>query len=366
VVPDTSVTPVVAVAGEKRVELSLRVLDAAPVGMVVTDAGGRIVWANAAFAALVAAPDGVDGRTLDDLVTIERTDEAAAGMAAVLAGDQAAYECEERWHVPGNDVRSVVVSAALSPDPDGGAPYVVLQTLDTTDRRRAEQELRRSNDELTQFAYVASHDLSEPLRVIAGHVQLLAGRYGDALDDDAKTWIEFAVDGCGRMRSLIDDLLAYSRAGRDLKVTDVDLAGVAATVAAEYPGVVRAEALPTVRADRMLVHQVMRNLLSNATKFARADVPPEVVVSAEPLGTDWLVTVADNGIGIDPRHRDRVFNVFQRLHGRSDYEGTGIGLAIVRKGVEQMGGRVWVDDSPLGGTAVRFTLPATEGAWHDR
>ncbi|HWL38448.1 MAG TPA: ATP-binding protein [Frankiaceae bacterium] len=360
--PDRPVTPVLAVDGEKRVELSLRVLDAAPIGMVVTSSSGRIVWANASFGALVGATRGVEGRTLGDLVTVERTDEAAAGMAAVVAGEQAAYECEERWHVPGNEVRSVVVSAALSPDPDGGAPYVVLQTLDTTDRRRAELELRRSNDELTQFAYVASHDLSEPLRVIAGHVQLLAGRYGDALDDDAKTWIEFAVDGCARMRSLIDDLLAYSRAGRDLKIVDVDLGAVAATVAAEYPGVVRTEPLPSVRADRMLVHQVLRNLLSNATKFARADVPAEVALSAERIGTDWLVTVADNGIGIDPRHRERVFNVFQRLHGRGDYEGTGIGLAIVRKGVEQMGGRVWVDDSPLGGTAIRFTLPAPEGA----
>ncbi len=345
----------------RRFEISLSALDAAPVGMVVTDADGTVLWSNASFAALIGLPRPLDGRRLDDLVTADRPGDADERLRAVLAGEAVAYEAEERWLLHSGEERAVVVSAALAAGASGGS-NVVIQTLDTTDRRRAEHELQRSNEELTQFAYVASHDLSEPLRVIAGHVELLAQRYDDQLDDTAREWITFAVDGCARMRSLIDDLLAYSRAGREIALADVDLGPLVEQVAIGYGDAVQIGPLPVVRGDYRLLQQTFANLLSNAVKFARRDVPPQVSVTAERVDHDWVVTVADNGIGIEPKYRDRVFRIFQRLHGRSEYPGTGIGLAIVRKAAEQLGGRVEVTDSPLGGAAVRLTLPVREGA----
>jgi signal transduction histidine kinase len=164
------------------------------------------------------------------------------------------------------------------------------------------------------------------------------------------------------MRSLIDDLLAYSRAGREIALADVDLGPLVEQVAIGYGDAVQIGPLPVVRGDYRLLQQTFANLLSNAVKFARPDVPPQVSVTADRVDQDAVVTVADNGIGIEPKYRDRVFRIFQRLHGRSEYPGTGIGLAIVRKAAEQLGGRVEVTDSPLGGAAVRLTLPVREGA----
>jgi PAS domain S-box-containing protein len=236
-------------------------------------------------------------------------------------------------------------------------------------RLRAE-ELERSNAELEQFAYVASHDLSEPLRMIAGFVRLLSDRYKGRLDADADEFIGYTIDGVERMQTLIDDLLAYSRVGRSTEARDVDLqvvfeeakSALGATIG-ESGAIIEADPLPRVYGDPRELSQLLQNLLSNAIKFVPDD-QPRVEVRARPLDDDmWEVSVADNGIGIEPRHADRIFKMFQRLHGRDSYPGTGIGLAICKKIVERHGGAIDVEPGEEGGSVFRVTLPASrEGA----
>ena len=230
-------------------------------------------------------------------------------------------------------------------------------------------ELERSNADLEQFAYVASHDLSEPLRMVGGFVQLLRKRYGGRLDADADEFISYAVDGVNRMQSLIDDLLAFSRVGRgDRALVEVDCTAAArrgvdalAAQVAETGADVEIGELPHVRGDERELSQLFQNLISNAIKF-RGEEPPRVQVTAEPAegGAAWSFSVADNGIGIQPHHAERIFKMFQRLHGREDYPGTGIGLAICKKIVEHHGGRIWVEPSADGGSVFRFTFAALE------
>jgi signal transduction histidine kinase len=261
----------------------------------------------------------------------------------------------------------------IAPVPEAG--YVNLYASDITERKRAEDELRRtlaelerSNQELEQFAYVASHDLQEPLRMVASYTQLLAQRYGDRLDPDAHEFIGFAVDGAARMRRLINDLLEYSRVttrGDAPAPVDAQAAlGEALTnlrsAIQETGGVVTAEPLPRVQADATQLSQLFQNLIGNALKF-RGDAPPQVHISVTPWEGAWRFAVADNGIGIDPQYFDRIFAIFQRLHPSHRYPGTGIGLALCKRIVERHGGRLWVESTPGRGSAFYFTLPRTEG-----
>jgi light-regulated signal transduction histidine kinase (bacteriophytochrome) len=231
-------------------------------------------------------------------------------------------------------------------------------------KRRA-AELERSNADLEQFAYVASHDLSEPLRMVSGFVQLLAQRYRGQLDSNADEFIDFTVEGVARMQDLIDDLLAFSRVGRDdserTRVECDRLVRLALHPLAEQieesGALVDVDELPAVHGRKAEIAQVFQNLLSNALKF-RGDDPPRVRVLAEPDGDMWMFSVVDNGIGIESRHAERVFKMFQRLHARDAYPGTGIGLPICKKVVERHGGRIWVEPAPDGGAAFKFTLPA--------
>jgi signal transduction histidine kinase len=226
-------------------------------------------------------------------------------------------------------------------------------------------ELQRSNAELEQFAYVASHDLQEPLRKVTSFCQLLQRRYGGQLDERADQYIEFAVDGAKRMQVLINDLLAFSRVGRSAQELgpvscEAALAGAKANLSAQIAqadAVIEAGPLPTVRAQLTLLTVVFQNLLGNALKF-RGERPPHVVVRAVRDGTSWLFTVTDNGIGIDPQYADRVFLIFQRLHDRATYPGTGIGLAMCRKIIDYLGGRIWLDTAAAEGARFCFTLPA--------
>jgi signal transduction histidine kinase len=244
---------------------------------------------------------------------------------------------------------------------------VSMATRMTADLRAKEAELQRSNDELARFAYVASHDLREPLRSVTGFIGLLQRRHGDQLDEDARTWIGFAMEGTQRMNALIADLLEYSRAGRapgaaDDRVADLQLAwehavaGLAAAIE-ESGATVSAGPLPRVRGDQREMNQVMQNLLGNAIKY-RGDRAPVVRAAAEPRGDAWAVAVQDNGIGIQRQHLDRIFVLFQRLHARDDYEGTGMGLSIVKKIVEARGGSVSVESSPGEGSRFTVVLPA--------
>ncbi|WP_433505352.1 sensor histidine kinase [Pseudonocardia halophobica] len=235
------------------------------------------------------------------------------------------------------------------------------------------RDLERSNRDLEQFAYVASHDLQEPLRKVSSFCQLLQRRYGGKLDERADQYIEFAVDGAQRMQRLINDLLAFSRVGRTTTGFEpVDLGRVARAAAAQLASaaeetggeVVIDEGLPTVPGDPSLVQQLLMNLIGNGLKFHRADVPPVVRIGAVRRGDEWEISVSDNGIGIEPEFDDKIFVIFQRLHGRDVYAGTGIGLALAKKIVEFHGGRIWVDhgepDEP--GTTIRLTLPVSPAA----
>jgi signal transduction histidine kinase len=228
------------------------------------------------------------------------------------------------------------------------------------------QELQSSNAELEQFAYVASHDLQEPLRKVASFCQMLERRYHDQLDDRGREYIAYAVDGAKRMQDLINDLLAFSRVGRlAAEQDDVDLGAIVEGVRRELAEAIdetgaRIEVgtLPVVRADPSLLSVVFRNLIGNAIKF-HGDDPPHVAVSARRDGESWEFTVADNGIGIEPEYAERIFIIFQRLHTRTAYPGTGIGLAITRKIVEYHGGRIWLEPHAAGaGATFRFTLPS--------
>ncbi|MFD5190699.1 ATP-binding protein [Streptomyces sp. NPDC058357] len=233
------------------------------------------------------------------------------------------------------------------------------------------QELRRSNAELEQFAYVASHDLQEPLRKVASFCRLLEKRAAASLDDRARQYIDYAVDGATRMQVLIDDLLAFSRVGRVHdkwkpvgldRTLDRALADLALVVEESGAVVVREGPLPEVTGDATALSMVWQNLIGNAVKFRRPDVPCRITVGCVREGEDWHFLVADNGIGIAPESAQKVFVIFQRLHGRDAYEGTGIGLALCRKIVESHGGRIWLDEEPSEGTRIRFTLPVAPDA----
>jgi len=226
------------------------------------------------------------------------------------------------------------------------------------------EELARSNDELQQFAYVASHDLQEPLRMISSYTQLLGRRYGDRFDDNAREFMGYIVEGAGRMKQLIEDLLAYSRVGtkgREFKAfsaesaLDKALANLRTT--AERAGAdVTHDRLPVVTGDEGQLAQVFQNLIGNAVKF-RGDEAPRIHVSSRFADGEWVFAVRDNGIGFDPQYADRIFLVFQRLHNRTEYPGTGIGLAICKKIVDRHGGRIWVDSHPGTGSTFFFTIP---------
>ncbi|WP_410595549.1 sensor histidine kinase [Amycolatopsis sp. lyj-23] len=226
--------------------------------------------------------------------------------------------------------------------------------------------LERSNSDLEQFAYVASHDLQEPLRKVTSFCQLLEKRYADQLDERGVQYIGFAVDGAKRMQVLINDLLAFSRVGRrGGEPVDAETSALVAAATANVESVIAdtdarvvvTGDLPVVRAETSLLTAVFQNLIGNALKF-RGEHPPQITVAAERDGDEWVFSVTDNGIGIDPQYAERIFVIFQRLHGRGDYPGTGIGLAMCRKIVEHHGGRIWLDTEVAKGTCFRFTLPA--------
>ncbi len=258
-------------------------------------------------------------------------------------------------------------------DENGAVAGSVTINTDITDLVRSQREvaahverLRRSNEELQRFAYVASHDLQEPLRSVVSFSQLLERRYRGKLDGEADEYIDFIVDGGVRMQQLIRDLLQFSRletASGAFAPTDAARAAADALVLfngqlREVGGSVTVGPLPTVMADPAQLEQVFSNLIGNAIKYRRPDVPPEVRVSAERDGRFWRFAVADNGIGIEAEYYDRIFEMFRRLHTHDKYGGTGIGLAVVKRIIERHGGAVRVESRPGEGSTFFFTLPA--------
>lgn len=285
----------------------------------------------------------------------------------------------------GLDIPVVIVSGALGERKavdcikQGAADYVLKDHLPRLpesvrqsvrekklrdENRRAQSELARSNRDLEQFAYVASHDLQEPLRMVATYTQLLAERYQGKLDENADKYIHYAVDGALRMQTLVKDLLAFSRVGRqDVVAKPIDCNLVIQSVLANLQAAIEEngaevlyEKLPTLLGDRAELVQLFQNLIANAIKFRNA-APPEIRIAVEKKKREWLFSVVDNGIGIAPEHAETIFVIFKRLHTHEEYPGSGIGLAICKKIVEKHGGRIWVESQPGLGSTFKFTLP---------
>ena len=314
--------------------------------------------------------DDADELLAHPYIELVHPDDGAATLAEAvkLAGGADAVFFENRCRR--KDGSYCWLSWNTKPDLEHELLYCVVR--DETERREQRAvvakllaELERSNTDLAQFAYVASHDLSEPLRMVSSFVQLLSDRYSGQLDADADEFIAFAVDGAARMKVLIDDLLSYSRAGGTAAARrPVDCGALVRNALADLDGVVATSGakvvvgeLPIVNGDPAQLAQVFQNLVSNALKFVTQDVPCEVRVSAERLGEAWCFSVQDNGIGIAEEHQERIFLMFKRLHGRSEYPGTGIGLALCHKIVSRFGGRIWVEGESGHGSVFRFTVP---------
>jgi PAS domain S-box-containing protein len=353
-------------------------LEAAPDAIVVVNPAGKIVLLN-------VQAEKQFGYIRDELVGQEVTNIIPEGFAERLIADGNRRASDELTQQIGagielsgrrKDGTEFPIEITLSPLESADGVLVTAAIRDITERRRSEEhlvktvwELKRSNDELQQFAYVSSHDLQEPLRMVSSYTQLLAKRYKGRLDSDADEFIAFAVDGCNRMQGLIQDLLAYSRAGtseRELrKVPSENALQKALTnlriMIKQSGAVVTHDALPTVRADETQLTQVFQNLVGNAIKYRRAEDPRVHVSAARNDGNEWTFSVGDNGLGIDPQYFERIFILFQRLHGRDEFEGTGIGLAICKKIVERQGGKIWVESQPEKGSTFYFALPEIEG-----
>jgi len=352
------------------------ILDVAGDGIYGLDAEGKITFVNLAAARMLGSDvKDIIGKPMDEVVVHTTTDGSPLpdGTSPILLTVQDGTACRVTNEIfCRKDGTSFPVDYVSNPiferDQLTGA---VVAFRDVTHRKRTEQELAkkaeelaRSNAELQHFAYIASHDLQEPLRMVASYVQLLARRYKGKLDADADEFIAFAVDGATRMRTLIDALLAYSRVetkGKEFEPIDCEaiLDGTLSTLQAaieESQAVVTRDPLPTVMADPTQLDQLFQNLIGNGIKF-RGVEPPRIHVSSERNGKEWIFSVRDHGIGIDPQYADRIFVMFQRLHTKGEYPGTGIGLAVCKKIVERHGGRIWVESQPGQGAIFYFTVP---------
>ena len=289
------------------------------------------------------------------------------------------FDTEFRVVWPDGQIRHIKAHALVVRDENGRPLRMTGVNYDITGRKQAEEALRkktedldRSNRELEQFAYVASHDLQEPLRMVSSYVQLLARNYKGKLDQDADEFIAYAVDGAARMQKMINDLLEYSRVGTRGKLfapTDTEeilkqaLNNLQLAIE-ESTAVITSDPLPAVMADDVQMIQLFQNLIGNAIKF-RGEGPPRVHVSAEQRGKEWVFSVHDNGIGIAPEYKDRIFLIFQRLHGKEEYPGTGIGLSVCKKIVERHGGRIWVESGVGKGSTFFFTILTEEADDHE-
>jgi PAS domain S-box-containing protein len=353
-------------------------LEAAPDAMVVVNVSGEIVLLN-------VQAETQFGYSRDELLGQKVKNIIPEGFAERLIADGTRSPSEAMAQQIGSGIElsgrrkngSVFpIEIMLSPLVSAEGILVTAAIRDITERRKSEEhlvktvwELKRSNDELQQFAYVSSHDLQEPLRMVSSYTQLLAKRYQGRLDSDADEFIAFAVDGCNRMQGLIQDLLAYSRAGtngkelRDVSSEDAlqkALENLRITI--EQSGaIVTHDPLPAVTTDATQLTQVFQNLVGNAIKYHGADVPRVHVSASRNSRNERIFSVRDNGLGIDPQYFERIFILFQRLHGRDEFEGTGIGLAICKKILERLGGRIWVESQPEKGSTFFFALPETEG-----
>ena len=353
-------------------------LEAAPDAMVVVNQGGEIVLLN-------IQAEKYFGYRRDELVGQKVKNIIPEGFAERLMADGTRTAAEALAQQIGagtelygrrKDGTDFPIEMMLSPLESSEGILVTVAIRDITERKKSEEhlvktvgELKRSNDELQQFAYVASHDLQEPLRMVASYTELLAENYKGRLDADADEFIAYAVDGANRMRVLIEDLLAYSRAGTNGKALHKvssdnalkeALTNLRATIQ-ESGAVVTHDLLPVITTDGTQLTQIFQNLVGNAVKYHGVAAPLVHVSAAKNGGNEWIFSVRDNGMGIDPQYFDRIFVLFQRLHGQTEFKGTGIGLAICKKMLGRLGGRIWVESQPGKGSTFHFALPEKDG-----
>ncbi len=346
------------------------VLETTPIGVVIAEVpSGRFLYANEGLWKMYRQPPAT---TISEEDFVQFRLFHADGrpyvpedypMARAARGEVVRSDVSSIQRVDGTR-GYISTNAAPIRKPDGVITAVVGMSIDVTEQIEAEQDLKRSNADLQQFAYVASHDLKEPLRMVTSYLQLLERRSQDKLDPKSNEYVHFAVDGAQRMAAMIDDLLVYSRvetSGKSLAPVSMD--GVLATVlkdlkvSIEETGTsITAGPLPTITADRSQMVLLLTNLIGNAIKY-RGEKAPHVHISSHGDGRNWVFAVQDNGIGIDPRHKDRLFQMFQRLHTKDEYEGTGMGLAISRRIVEQHGGSIWFESEVGKGATFHFTIP---------
>jgi len=339
------------------------IVEAADDAITGKDMEGNIVtWNGGARRLYGYSAEEAIGRSAALIIPLDLPDELPQILEAIRRGET--MEHHETVRVR-KDGKRLDVSSTLSPIKDGQGKITGIAVIerDISQAKQAEAELRRSNAELEQFAYVASHDLQEPLRAMAGTVQLLQRLYQGQLDDDADEIITHAVAAVTRMQTLVNDLLAFSRLARhgnafaltDCTTVLTDALTMLEVAVAESGAVITHDDLPEVMADASQLRQLLQNLLSNAIKF-RGDRPLHIHVSARRDQNTWLFSVRDNGIGIEGQYFERIFDIFQRLHTRDEYPGTGIGLAVCKKIVERHRGRIWLDSEPDQGATFHFTI----------
>ena len=363
-------------------ELFQRAVESSPSGILMSDESGGIILANAQAAKLFGYwREELIGQVVETLVPepmrqVHRNHRALYGEApeARPMGHRRDLACVRK------DGSEFMAEIGLTPIQTSSGTQTLIMVVDVSERHEAERaaqeytlELQRSNAELEQFAYVASHDLQEPLRMVASYTELLGERYRGKLDEQAEKYIGYAVDGARRMQGLIRDLLAYARVSsqaKTLQPTDSQtvlraaVRNLRATIEKSGAEITCGE-LPVVSADEGQLMQVFQNLIGNACKF-RSQKAPRVEVGAQAAGNMWQFSVVDNGIGIDKESGGRLFQMFQRLHTREEYEGTGIGLAIAKRIVERHGGKIWFDSVPGEGTIFHFTIPRAEPGRHEK
>jgi PAS domain S-box-containing protein len=372
---------VIDVTGRKKAKRALReseerfrqTFELAASGIAHVDLQGRFLRVNRALGRILGyAPEELVGRTVKEVSHSADQGTTDAGRARMRAGELESVHIEKRYVRKDGETVWVDLTVALVRDGDGQPLYEIAVFDDITQRKHADlalraahDELARSNAELEQFAYVASHDLQEPLRMVSSYTQLLGKRYSDRFDGDAREFMAYIVDGAMRMKQLIEDLLAYSRVGtrgKEFKPTKLDTVFERAKInlrgaLEDSGGELTSGALPVVEADESQLVQLLQNLVGNALKFRREGVPPRVHVSCDEKENEYEITVRDNGIGIEPQYFERIFMVFQRLHDKGLYPGTGIGLAICKKVIDRHGGRFRVESVPGEGSSFIFTLP---------
>ena len=344
------------------------VLDSLPLNVLHKDLEGRIIYANPSFSDIAGLPvEELLGKTDFDLSPPDLARKYQAEDQQALEKGEV-FETVEKFKIQGIQRYVFTLKSPLR-NPQGEIRGIQVLFWDITDLKDTEKELQRSNMELNQFAYVASHDLQEPLRAIRNFCELLQRRCADQIDEKGQDFMRRIVDGATRMQRLIDDLLAYSRLQTqndpyelvEMQKVCVEAVAMLQMSISECGGSVQTLGeLPILNGDRGQLLQLMENLIGNALKYRREGESPDVTIGSEFKSDTWEFSVMDNGIGIPPDKREVVFDVFRRLHGRDEYSGTGIGLAKCERVVRRHGGKIWVEGHPDGssGSVFKFTIPA--------